>query len=103
SLHKSSNPWIEYHRSVREQEPDRRQLSGLLRARRERPRGGRASEQRDERATPHSITSSARPSRVIGKVIPSVLAVLRLMINSTFVACCTGRSAGFSPLRMRPV
>jgi hypothetical protein len=28
-------------------------------------------------------------------VIPGVLAVLRLMINSTLVACCTGRSAGF--------
>src|SRR5215472_2656132 len=55
------------------------------------------------RTAVHSITSSARASRVIGKVIPSVLAVLRLMINSTFVACCTGRPAGFSPLRMRPV
>src|SRR5262249_9713805 len=31
----------------------------LLRARRERPRGSRAAEQRDERAAPHSITSSA--------------------------------------------
>jgi hypothetical protein len=31
-------------------------------------------------------------------VIPGVLAVLRLMINSTLVACCTGRSAGFSLL-----
>src|SRR5262245_27071853 len=66
--------------------------------------GNRAAEQRDELAPlHHSITSSARPSSVIGKVMPSVLAVLRLMINSTFVACCTGRSAGFSPLRMRPV
>jgi hypothetical protein len=33
-----------------------------------------------------------------GSVIPGVLAVLRLMINSTSVACCTGRSAGFSLL-----
>src|SRR5262249_11214725 len=53
SLHKSSNPWIEYHRSVREQEPDRRQLSGLQRTRRERPRR-RAAEQRDKLAAPHS-------------------------------------------------
>jgi hypothetical protein len=30
------------------------------------------------------------------------LAVFMLMISSTFVACCTGRSAGFSPLRIRP-
>ena len=50
----------------------------------------------------HSITSSARPSSVSGTVRPSALAVLRLMTNSTLVACCTGRSAGFSPLRMRP-
>ena len=38
-----------------------------------------------------------------GTVRPSALAVLRLMTSSTFVACWTGRSAGFSPLRMRPV
>src|SRR5262245_17512240 len=51
----------------------------------------------------HSITSSARPSRESGKVRPSALAVLRLMISSTLVDCCTGKSAGFSPLRTRPV
>ena len=37
-----------------------------------------------------------------GTVRPSLLAVLRLMISSTFVICCTGRSVGFSPLRIRP-
>ena len=36
----------------------------LLRARRERPRGRRAAEQRDELAPLHSITSSARASSV---------------------------------------
>jgi len=51
----------------------------------------------------YSITSSARPSSEFGTVRPSVLAVLRLRISSTFVACCTGRSEGFSPLRIRPV
>jgi len=51
----------------------------------------------------HSITSSARPSRVSGKVRPNVLAVVMLIISSTFTVCCTGRSAGFSPLRIRPV
>jgi hypothetical protein len=50
----------------------------------------------------YSITSSARPDTGRGTVIPSALAVLRLMISSTFVDCTTGRSAGFSPLRMRP-
>jgi hypothetical protein len=49
----------------------------------------------------HSITSSARESSGSGIVRPSALAVLRLRISSTLVTCCTGRSAGFSPLRMR--
>jgi hypothetical protein len=38
-----------------------------------------------------------------GRVRPSVFAVLRLMTNSSLVASCTGRSAGFSPLRIRPI
>jgi len=50
----------------------------------------------------HSITSSARASSVGGTSRPSVLAVLRLMTNSNLVDCTTGRSAGLSPLRMRP-
>jgi hypothetical protein len=50
----------------------------------------------------HSITSSARPSSGSDTVSPSALAVLRLMIISTLVDCCTGSSPGFSPLRIRP-
>src|SRR5262245_30128375 len=73
----------------------------LLRARRERPRS-RAAEQRYELAPPHhSITSSARASKLSGTVRPSALAVLRLITSSYLVGACTGRSAGFSPLRMR--
>jgi len=34
-------------------------------------------------------------------VIPSTLAVLRLTTSWYLVGACTGRSAGFSPLRMR--
>ena len=49
----------------------------------------------------YSITSSARASRLSGTVRPSAFAVLRLMTNSYLVGACTGRSAGFSPLRMR--
>src|SRR5262249_57240275 len=49
------------------QQTDQR-YGSLLRARRERP-CCRAADQRDERAALHSITSSARPSRVIGKVM----------------------------------
>jgi hypothetical protein len=72
----------------------------LLRPRRERP-CGRAAEKRDELAAPHSITSSARASSVGGTSRPSALAVLRLITSSYLVGACTGRSAGFSPLRMR--
>src|SRR5262245_22822160 len=75
----------------------------LLRARRERPCNCRAAEQRYERAALHSNISSARPDRGSGTAMPSALAVLRLMKSSTLVACWTGRSAGFSPLRTRPV
>src|SRR5262249_33387521 len=51
----------------------------------------------------HSITSSAIATSVGGTLKPRAFAVLRLMTNSNLVACITGRSAGFSPLRMRPV
>ena len=36
-----------------------------------------------------------------GTVRPSALAVLRLITSSYLVGACTGRSAGFSPFRMR--
>jgi hypothetical protein len=36
-------------------------------------------------------------------VSPSVFAVLRLMTRLNLVDCTTGKSAGFSPLRMRLV
>src|ERR1700741_2309082 len=68
------------------------------------PRGPARPKQLEEGARirpPHSITSSARASSVGGTVRPSALAVLRLMISSYFVGCCTGRLDGFSPLRMR--
>jgi hypothetical protein len=52
--------------------------------------------------TVYSITSSARLSTDEGAVMPSVFAVLRLMSSSILLAYWTGKSAGFSPLRMRP-
>jgi hypothetical protein len=73
----------------------------LLRARRQRPRDGRAAEQPDERAPPHSINSSARASSVGDTSRPNALAVLRLITSSYLVGACTGSSPGFSPLRMR--
>src|SRR5262249_33713982 len=55
-----------------------------LRERGDRPRR-RASEQGDELALVHSITSSARASRLSGTVRPSAFAVLRLTTSSSFV------------------
>src|SRR5262249_62410726 len=49
----------------------------------------------------HSITSSARASSAGGIATPRAFAVFMLMTNSYLVGACTGRSAGFSPLRMR--
>jgi GNAT superfamily N-acetyltransferase len=48
----------------------------------------------------YSITSLAR-ARSVGTVRPSALAVLRLITSSYLVGSCTGRSDGFSPLRIR--
>src|SRR5262249_17622739 len=68
----------------------------------QRPRRHTA-EQRDERTAGHSITSSASASRVGGMSMPSAFAVCRLMMKLNLLACMTGNSAGFSPLRIRPV
>src|SRR5262249_46154007 len=74
----------------------------LLRTRRERPCRRRAAEQRDERASFHSMTSSARASSIAGISRPSALAVLRLMTNSNLTDCTIGKSAALSPFKMRP-
>src|SRR3954447_15121163 len=49
----------------------------------------------------YSITSSVRASTVGGTVRPSALAVLRFSASPYFVATCTGRSAAFSPFKIR--
>src|SRR5262245_26349564 len=72
----------------------------LLCPRRKRPRG-RAAEQCDELAPPHSITSSAMSCICVGTFSPSAFAVFMLIASSNFVGACTGRLAGLSPLRMR--
>jgi hypothetical protein len=51
----------------------------------------------------YSITSSAIVSSTGGTVRPSILAVSALMTSSNLVDCTTGKSAGFAPLRMRPL
>ena len=50
----------------------------------------------------YSITSSAMARSDGDTVRPSIRAVSVLMTSSNLVACTTGKSAGFSPLRMRP-
>ena len=71
---------------------------GLLRTHQERAcdrRNGKC----DELLPLHSITSSARARSVGGTVMPSALAVLRLITKSNLVGCSTGRSAGFGALK----
>ena len=50
----------------------------------------------------YSITSSASSCIAFGMSRSSAFAVLRLSTNSNLVACMTGRSAGFSPRKIRP-
>src|SRR5262245_41521151 len=100
SLEAPLHLWIVPGRT--DQHADAPHALALLCARRHRPRRSRAAEQRDElAASAHSITSSARASSVGGTVRPSALAVLRLSTSSYLVGACTGKSAGFSPRRMR--
>src|SRR5262245_42756534 len=75
----------------------------LLRTGHEGPCNRRACEKADTVSPFHSITSLARARSVGGTESPMALAVLRLMTNSNFVGCSTGKSAAFSPLRIRPV
>ena len=59
---------------------DRHRAHGLLRARRERPRCHPTAEKRDEFAPSHySMTSSARAVNAADKVMPSAVAVFRLI------------------------
>ena len=60
-------------------------------------------EQSQQSRAPYSMTSSAATSSVAGASSPSILAVSALMTSSNLVACTTGKSAGLTPLRMRPV
>ena len=53
-----------------------------------------------ELAPPHSITSSARISSVGGMVIPSALAVWRLIMMLNLVGRSIGSSPGFAPFKI---
>src|SRR5262245_4824145 len=73
----------------------------LLRASDKRPCNRRGANKGDELTPLHSITSSARTIIEGGIVMPSVLAVLRLITSSNLVGCSTGRSAGLAPFAIR--
>src|SRR5262249_53324101 len=83
-------------------EPANRRHCGLLGTRSAWPNSSRTGDKGDERAALHSITSSARAISEGGTVRPSAFAVFKLITNSNFLGCNTGKSAGLSPLRMRP-
>jgi hypothetical protein len=51
------------------------------------PFGAKTGREQSQQARAYSITSSARASSIGGTSMPSALAVLRLMINSTLVVC----------------
>jgi hypothetical protein len=62
---------------------------------------GRAQLMVPQLKTFYSIASSAVASSEGGTSRSSVLAVFKLTTSSNLVGNCTGRSAGFSPLRIR--
>jgi hypothetical protein len=49
---------------------------------------------------PYSITSSANANSFAGISRPIRFAVLRLITNSNFVGCKTGKSAGLAPFKI---
>jgi hypothetical protein len=57
--------------------------------------------EQSQQKNPYSITLLAWASTIDGNSMPRALAVLRLIARSNFTGACTGRSAGFAPLRIR--
>src|SRR5262249_55895237 len=96
----AENLHVHIRRRGRRQIANTHGLHGLLRARRERPCGCRAADERDELAALHSITSSASARSAGGIVNPSALAALRFTTSSKVTGCCIGRGPGFSPRRI---
>ena len=66
----------------------------------EASRRRRAADERDELSPSHSITSSARASRVGEISRPSALATVRLKTSSNLVGCSTGRLLGLAPRKI---
>src|SRR6266702_863239 len=70
---------------------------GELVQRRERGAVAAGSRHRQGAVVVHSMTSSACANSAGGTMRPSAVAVLRLMTNSNFVGCSTGKPAGLVP------
>src|SRR5262249_900488 len=100
TLRESGGPLDLSRSRGRAREPNGGQPGRLLRARCQRPRRCRAAEKRDELAPLHSITSSARASRLSGTARSSAFVACRLITNSNLVDCTTGSSDGLAPLRI---
>src|SRR5262249_31947128 len=87
--------------------PDHWSEPGLVRSGRQGPdrhsEGKIANERAAAKKHCYSITSSARATSLSGTVWPSAFAVSRLTTVSNLVGACSGRSAGFTPLRMRSI
>src|SRR6516165_8292099 len=62
-------------------------------------RGHHTTQQEQELAASHSMTSSARARIDGGIVIPSTAAVFMFITSSNSVGCSTGISTGFAPRR----
>src|SRR5262249_28210489 len=77
------------------QPPDARPPLRLLGVRHKWPRGHTAEPCDELAAAGHSMTASARASRVDGMSRPSAFAAFKLITSSTLVPCWTGRSLGF--------
>ena len=98
SRRKSSAPNLQCPMSVVSPLTPRLSVSADIPVRQQSASSGREQVQQSRG---YSIVSSAVASSVAGTSRPSAFAVLRLITSSYLVGACTGRSAGFLPLRMR--
>jgi hypothetical protein len=75
-------------------------IPDLLLSRSKRRSGPQAAVSNRSKAALIRSLSSARACNEGGTSMPTIFAVLRLMTNSYLVGAWTGKSAGFSPLRV---
>src|SRR5215467_13257374 len=64
------------------------------------PKSATSGCEQSQQKIPYSITLVAWAITIDGNSMPRALAVFRLIARSNFTGACTGRSAGFAPLRI---